>query len=174
MRLRQGEQAPNFDRMDYANQTQSIEKYRGKKLLISFFRYASCPLCNLQVHKLINHYTSWKNMNFEILAIFESTPESIKEYVGQQDAPFPIIPDPDLTLYKLFKLESNWLKFVPAAIPFLISIAHGFYPGKTEGDRSIVPANFLIDEKGKIQKAYYGKHIGDHLSMKQINQFIIQ
>jgi len=71
-------------------------------------------------------------------------------------------------------LESNWLKFVPAAIPFLISIAHGFYPGKTEGDRSIVPANFLIDEKGEIQKAYYGKHIGDHLSMKQINQFIIQ
>jgi peroxiredoxin len=173
-KLYSGQQVPTFEKIDFLGKSQSIDKYRGKKVLISFFRYASCPLCNLQVQKLIKEYESWKNMNFEILAIFESTPDSIREYVGKQDAPFPIIPDPELTLYKLFKLESNWLKFIPSAFRFLIAVAHGFRPGRTEGDRSIVPANFLIDENGIIKKAHYGKHIGDHLSMKQINQFIIQ
>ena len=174
MKLKVDTIAPDFKIIDYSGKIQSIKQYRGKKLLVSFFRYASCPLCNLQVQKLIKEYEPWKKMNLEILAIFESPSNSISEYVGMQKSSFPIIPDPELRLYKLYKLESNWLKFIPAAIIFIIALLKGFRMGRTEGDRAIVPADFLLDENGIIQTAYYGKHIGDHLSMKRIKQFIIQ
>jgi len=40
-----------------------------------------------------------------------------------------------------------------------------------EGDKSIVPADFLIKEDGSIHTAFYGNHIGDHLPIENIPIF---
>jgi len=41
-----------------------------------------------------------------------------------------------------------------------------------EGDKAIVPADFLINEDGTIHTAYYGNNIGDHIPIELINEFI--
>jgi len=90
----------------------------------------------------------------------------------EQDAPFPIIPNPDLSLYQTYRLESSWVKFIRGTIPVMKAFVKGFRPGKMEGDKSIVPADFLINEDGTIYTAFYGHHIGDHLPIEKINQFL--
>lgn len=37
---------------------------------------------------------------------------------------------------------------------------------------NIMPADFLINEKGYIVTAYYGKDAGDHIPLEQIESFL--
>jgi len=41
-----------------------------------------------------------------------------------------------------------------------------------EGNKAIVPADFLINNDGTIHTAFYGKHIGDHLPIEKIDRFL--
>ena len=172
MRLTPNEQTPEFRIADIWGESQSSEKYKGEKWMFSFYRYASCPLCNLRVNQLTQKYENWRKKDFYIVGVFESSIESIQQYVGKQEAPFPIIPNPDLSLYHIYRLESSWVKFVRGTIPVMKAFVKGFRPGKMEGDKSIVPADFLIKEDGTIHTAFYGNHIGDHLPIEDIYQFL--
>jgi peroxiredoxin len=52
------------------------------------------------------------------------------------------------------------------------ALKEGFLPGKVEGDMNMIPADFVIDEQGKILIAYYGKDISDHLEISEIEKVI--
>ncbi len=63
MRLGEGQKATDFKAKDIFDDKITLENYKGKKLLLSFYRYASCQLCNLgalffiakvQIYKLLN------------------------------------------------------------------------------------------------------------------------
>ena len=43
---------------------------------------------------------------------------------------------------------------------------------KQDGSMSRIGADFLIDEDGKIKKAYYGKYLGDHIPLSDIKEFL--
>ena len=174
-KLNKGIIAPEFNWSDTNNQTISLSNYRGKKLMLSFYRYASCPLCNLRVNDLISRSKVWQKKGFELIAVFQSPADSIKSNVGKQDSPFPILPDPKQTLYKKYGVSGNWGKFLKGVINPMKLIAatkKGFYPGKIETDLTMIPADFLIDDNGIIHTAYYGKDAADHLNIQSIEHFI--
>ena len=52
MRLTQGQLAPAFATTDLYDAAISSHELKGKKVLLSFYRYASCPFCNLRFHSL--------------------------------------------------------------------------------------------------------------------------
>ncbi|MBC8346223.1 MAG: AhpC/TSA family protein [Candidatus Marinimicrobia bacterium] len=174
MRLITGETAPTFSVIDICGIEQSPEKYNGQKWMLSFFRYASCPACNLRIHELVQVYDKFQAQGFLILAVFESPKESILEYVAKDELPFPIIPDPSRKLYKQFGVESSWFGYLKGVHVAMMGMLKGFLPGKMEGDLAMIPADFLINENGTIHTAYYGKNIGDHLPLKRIYQFMDQ
>jgi hypothetical protein len=47
----------------------------------------------------------------------------------------------------------------------------GFMIGKMEGKKTLLPADFLIDDL-IVKRAYYGKKISDHIPMDEIIDFI--
>ncbi len=175
MKLKTGNKAPQFLTTDIFGNTIKSEDLRGKKLMLSFYRYASCPLCNLRVNQLIQKHDKLASNGLNIVSVFQSPVESILKYVGKQDAPFPIIADPTHTLYKLYGVSGNWAAFARAGLKLdkMAKAAKlGFMPGKMEGDIKMVPADFLIDEKGFIHTAYYGKDISDHIEITEIESFL--
>ncbi|MFQ6605164.1 MAG: peroxiredoxin-like family protein [Fidelibacterota bacterium] len=172
MKIRRGDPVPTFVMTDTSGEKIDSRDLRGRRWLISFYRYAGCPLCNLRIHTLSEQAPRWQETGFRLLAVFESDRESIQKRVGREQRPFPLIPDPGRDVYRQFGVESSWLKFIRGAIPVLQGMAKGFLPGKMEGDIAIVPADFLIDEQGIIAVAYYGRHIGDHLPLETIERFI--
>src|SRR5262245_18619131 len=99
MHIQSGTLAPLFQAVDLFGNAVDLAAYRGKPLLLSFFRNAACALCNLRVHNLIERYATYQRAGLEMMAIFESPAASMLQYVGKQDAPFPIIADPDAQLY---------------------------------------------------------------------------
>jgi len=99
MKLTIGQMAPDFSTEDVFGHPISLRDYAGKRVLLSFFRNGACAMYNLQVHRLIQKYPDYHAQGLDIIAVFESPRESILQYVGKQDAPFPIIADPTASLY---------------------------------------------------------------------------
>lgn len=52
-RLAQGMKMPSFDGVDTNSNAITNDNFIGKTTLLSFFRYASCPLCNLWLIDLV-------------------------------------------------------------------------------------------------------------------------
>jgi peroxiredoxin len=164
--------APPINTIDLTGNSFSLSHKRTKPLLLAFFRYASCPLCNLRVHELISGYQTFVN-HFDIVAVFQSPRDIIKKYVEKQDIPFPTLPDPKRKLYQAYGVENSWGGFFKAwtlKIPMIFEsvIQKGFFPGSVEGEFHRIPADFLISADNTIIHAYYGTHIGDHLPISEI------
>jgi len=178
MRLTKNSTAPNFSNLDLDNIAFQLSNPRKKLLLLAFFRYASCPLCNLRVHELIKNYPFLKD-RLEIIAVFQSPANKIKQYVGKQAIPFSIIPDPERKLYQLYQVENSWLGFgkawtIKIAQVFDAVLTHKYLPGSIEGEINRIPADFIIDTDNKIIEAYYGNDIGDHLPLADILSLVKQ
>jgi peroxiredoxin len=175
MRLTAGDKARDFEVKDLSGSKVSLGEYRGKRLMLSFYRYASCPLCNLRVHELAGHYDSMKEKGLLMLAFFQSPEDSIRRYVGKQDPPFRIVADPERKVYRLYGVESSWAGFLKGSLRVSSMIAaagKGFFPGKMEGDKAMIPADFLIGPDLIVERAYYGADIGDHMPLEDITAWL--
>ena len=175
MRLKPGDRAGDFDTQDLEGRRITLKDYAGSRLLLSFHRYASCPLCNLRVHQLIRNQDRFNDQGLQVLAVFQSPPESIIKYVGRQKAPFPLVADPQHVMYRAYGVETSWGGFVKGGLRVVSltrALGLGFRPGHMEGRIALVPADFLIGPDLTINHAYYGRDIGDHLSLPAIEAWL--
>ena len=174
MQLSPGTIAPSLITTDFLGEVVNLEALRGKPVLLSFYRYASCPVCNFRMHAIIESFPQWSQQGLAVVAVFQSPKESIAQYVGRQDAPFPIVADPDMALYRRFGVESRWLGLLSLSVTAtaLRAFAKGFLPGKVDGPFHRTPADFLIDAQGSIAMAHYGRDIDDHIPLDTIAQWL--
>jgi len=175
MKIKTGQPAKDFTTEDISGNTVALQDFKDKRLMLSFYRYAACPLCNLRVHQLIQQHPSLVEKNLHLVAVFQSPIESILKYAGKQNAPFPVIADPERSLYRLYGIESSWPGFIKGSFRLssvTSALMKGFWPGKMEGIKSMVPADFLIGPDLTVQLAYYGSDIGDHLPIEKINEWL--
>lgn len=173
-RLSTGDRAPAFAAMALGGHEVSLQDVLGKRLLLSFFRYGSCPLCNLRMSFLIEAYPRLHEAGLEMIAVFESPPDIVRVTVGRQPIPFAVIPDPHRTLYKRYGVTASLFGYVRGALRFSTfreAFRRGFHLGRTDGAVTQLPAEFLIDEHGTIARAYYGRDIGDHLALDEIENW---
>lgn len=173
--LHSGEPAPAFDVQSLDGRGVALKDYLGHKLLLSFFRYGACPLCNLRMSLLIDAYPRWQAKGLNVVAVFESPAERLLETVARQPIPFPLIPDPDRTLYREYGMPASWLGFLRGALRIRAAcdaFRQGFHPGKRDGAIAQLPAEFLIGPDLKIERAYYGVDIGDHLPLSEIDAWL--
>ena len=174
-RLQTGDPAPIFTIPSLEGSDVALDDYRGRKLLLSFFRYGACPLCNLRTALLIDAFPRWQVRGLDVVAVFESPAERLLETVARDPIPFAVIPDPDRVLYKQYTVTASWLGFLIGAVRFRAvrsAFQRGFYPGKGEGAIAQLPAEFLIGPDLTIARVYYGKDIGDHLPFSEIDAWL--
>lgn len=176
MKLLQGDIAIDFSVENINGRLISLRDFRGKKLMLSFYRYSECIYCNLRIHQLIKRYDDYNGKGLEKIAFFQSSKNQIEKYTGKLNPPFHIISDTHRKIYRAYGVEeyslSGYIKGffqIPKAIK---AISLGFIPKSGEGSKTLIPADFLIAEDGKISKAYYGSDISDHIPFGEIENFI--
>ncbi len=179
MHIETGMIAPNFEVEDIFGNTIRLEDYRGKRLLLGLFRFSACALCNLRIHQMIEHYPAWQKAGLEVIAVFESPLENMREYVGKQDAPFPLVADPESKLYSLYGTEVSEEKVKATMgrsdMKDVVSAAAqaGFALTKEEGSNFYrMPAEFLIGPDLRVQQTHYADYVYDHLPFEVIDQFL--
>jgi peroxiredoxin len=179
MRIQPGTFAPVFQAVDLFGSQIDLATYRGKPLLLSFFRNAACAICNLRVHRLIERYAGLHHAGLEILAVFESPVASMRQYVGKQDAPFPIIADPRAELYALYGVESSEAKVMATmSMPATQQVigeaaAHGFHLTQETGSNFLrMPADFFIGSDGLVLDVHYADYVWDHMPFVRIEELL--
>lgn len=70
-------------------------------------------------------------------------------------------------------LEGGMFKGMLTRMPSLLRamFVNGYVPWLIKGSMTTMPADFLVDENGVIQTAYYGKDEGDHLPFERVKAF---
>ena len=175
MKLKKGDLAPNFTVKDIHKQEFQLKDFKGQKVHLTFYKTASCPFCNLRVNQIINQMDYFNKHNVKVLGFFASDRDEIMSYVGKQKPPFSIIPDPMKVNYQKYGSQSTYLgmlKSFTRISVILESMKKGFFSMKPLLEEPILPAEFLINEKGRIDKVYYGEDSGDHIAIQNIKEWV--
>jgi len=174
MKMVIGQDAPDFNLTDINGSEFNFKNLKGKRVLLTFYRFASCPFCNLRLHNIIKEVEKY-GTDFEVVAVFDSKLNNLRKYATRHQSPFPILADEDNSIHRLYHIEhSIWgvIKGITLRLPELIlGMQKGYIPWRIKGDMTAMPADFLIDEEGVIQNAYYGKDEGDHIPFHLVKQF---
>lgn len=155
-----------------------LSSLEGKPYLLAFFRFASCPFCNLRLHQLISRLDELPD-DFTIVAVFESSLAELQRYAERHQSPFPILADEGGIVHSQFGVRHSWIGVLKGMLFRLPSLLYamfkkGYVPMTIGGRMDTMPADFLVDRKDIIQKAYYGSDEGDHLDFDSIKQFAWQ
>lgn len=173
MKLVKGQQVPPFRLVSLKGDTYTQENMIGKRYMLSFYRYASCPFCNLRISFLMD-LSHELGLEHQMLAIFQSDEADMEKHVASLETNFPLFADVNRIYYKRFGVETSaWAYFKGALKISTLWRAYkkGFPISKAMGPKTTVPADFLIDERGIIMYAYYGNDISDHLDIDIVEVF---
>ncbi len=174
MRLTSGAKVKNIRLPAIDGSMFDTESVKGKPFMLSFFRFASCPFCNLRVNELVKRFDEFGN-DFTIVAVFDSPLDNLKRHAEKHKSPFPILADENNKYYKEYGIEHSvrgMLKGMFYRMPTLLKgMSKGYIPLRFKGSITTMPADFLIDREGIIQTAYYGKDEGDHLPFDTVKDF---
>ncbi|PIB35701.1 alkyl hydroperoxide reductase [Reichenbachiella sp. 5M10] len=171
--------SPNFDLIDIFDRRVNLKDYRGKKVLVAFFRHAGCPFCNIRVHRLQKRHAEFKALGLEMIFFFESEAKVLKSHAFHIDVnPIPLIADPEKVWYTKYGIESSGMKSaISHATTFFQTVIQAKMKGlpvhMMEGKESIktIPAEFLLDEKGMVKKVHYAKNLTDRMKLETIAEF---
>jgi peroxiredoxin len=179
MKVLVGSKAPSLaGARDQRGNPVSLEGSAGRHVLLVFLRYASCPMCLLQVRELGQRHLELRDAGIEVIAVFHSPPSRIARHTSRLALPFPVITDPGRTLYVRYGVGSSWLGLGASAIlpSFYVAFARamrfGFWGGAVDGELARMPADFLISPDRRVCAAHYGRSIGDHLPLDEIKRLV--
>lgn len=173
MRLKPGDKAAPFSAETIEGKTISLELFSGKPLLLMFYRYASCPMCNLRLRDFAQHYPRLHEHGLEVVAFFHSTARKILRNAGKQHYPFHLVADQHYNVYRRYGVETSWPRFLLSMllpsfyVDWIRSMRYGFWGG-VDWQMGKMPADFLIGPDGRILKTHYGREIGDHLAVREV------
>lgn len=171
MRLRPGSPMPRFTAESIGGRRVSSEQLRGRPLLLKFYRFATCPVCNLHMHRFITEHHLVSEAGLTTVVFYHSPADKLA--AAQKVAtPFDLVPDPDKTIFGAFGVERGWRGMVSPAvmIDYVKALAAGYPPGLFSSDGGITgnPADFIVDASGRIALAHYGKQYADSLDAEQV------
>jgi peroxiredoxin Q/BCP len=179
MKVAPGDRAVPFSTVDVDGHAVSLQQFRRRPLLLMFFRYASCPMCNLRLHDFAKEYPRLHASGLSAVAFFHSSAPAIRRNAGRRGYPFPLVSDPNQDIYRAFGVETSWFGLLKSmALPsfyrdWIRSIRHGFWGG-ADMRMAKMPADFLVGPDGRLLLVHYGKDIGDHLSLGHIEKSLAE
>ena len=133
--LEVGTQAPDFTLPDQNGNRHSLSDYRGKKVILYFYPKDNTPGCTKQACGFAERYPQFIEKGAVVLGISKDSVASHKKFEEKYGLPFTILSDPELVAiqaYDVWQEKKNY--------------------GKTY--MGVVRTTYLIDEEGKIAKAF--------------------
>lgn len=173
MRLFAPEPAPELDLVDIHGLPVMLSS-RGRVTLLSFFRDAACPFCNFRIYELTSRHAELAPRGLDIVAVFSASRADVLRFAGHRPRPFQIAADPTSSAHELYGIERSLWRKLKAIVTRMPTLLKGLrlvgLVGLDTGN--LMPADFLIDERGRIVEAYYGRDAGDRIPLERVEQFL--
>ena len=133
--LEVGTKAPDFTLPDQNGNMHSLSEYRGKKVILYFYPKDNTAGCTKQACGFAERYPQFTEKGAVVLGISKDSVASHKKFEEKYGLPFTLLADPELAAiqaYDVWQEKKNY--------------------GKTY--MGVVRSTYLIDENGKIVKAF--------------------
>lgn len=148
-----GDLAPMFSLESVNMGTVSLKNFEDRRVVIIFGRYFGCPVCQLDFDELLNHREMIREYA-ELVYFTQSSPESARDYISEYEVDFPVISvtkEDDYQTYKDYDVgnmgpSTLFNIFKKAREAKKAGKIHGAY----EGRETQSPADFVVDETGRI------------------------
>ena len=130
-----GTKAPDFTLPDQNGNMHSLSEYRGKKVILYFYPKDNTAGCTKQACGFAERYPQFTEKGAVVLGVSKDSMASHKKFEEKYGLPFTLLADPELAAiqaYDVWQEKKNY--------------------GKTY--MGVVRTTYLIDEKGKIVKAF--------------------
>ena len=130
-----GTKAPDFTLPDQNGNMHSLSAYRGKKVILYFYPKDNTAGCTKQACGFAELYPQFTEKGAVVLGISKDSVASHKKFEEKYGLPFTLLADPELVAiqaYDVWQEKKNY--------------------GKTY--MGVVRTTYLIDENGKIVKAF--------------------
>jgi peroxiredoxin len=146
----------------------------GRRTLLSFFRDAACPFCNFRVYELTPHHQSLSSLGLDIVAVFGSSQTEVLRFVARHPRPFRIAADPVGQSHARYGIERSLLRKLKAIVTRVPTLIRGLRIVGLAGlnTNNLMPADFLIDEDGRIVETWYGSDAGDRIPLERVELFL--
>jgi peroxiredoxin len=171
MRLTLGSPAPDFSAESIGGRGVSLEQLRGRPLLLKFYRFATCPVCNLHMHRFIMEHRMVSEAGLTTVVLYHSPADKLAE-AQDYATPFDLIPDPEKRIFRAYGVERGLRGLVSPTVmrEYFKALMAGFPPGLLTSDGGITgnPADFIIDASGRVVFAHYGKQYADSLEAADV------
>jgi len=133
--IKEGDAVPKFELLDSDGNSVKSTDFYGKKYVIYFYPKDFTPGCTTEADEFSKNYKDFKKNGIEIVGISKDDVDSHKKFCAKMKIPFVLLADTKKEVAKKFGV---WAK-------------KNFMGKEYMG---IVRSTFLVDEKGKIFKAY--------------------
>ena len=126
-----GDPAPDFDLLDQAGETRSLEDYRDGWVALYFYPKDDTPGCTTEACEFRDDIFKYRRMGCQILGVSLDDTESHKAFADKHGLPFPLLADTNGTAAEAYGVRT---------------LAFGSPVAKRQ--------TFLIDPQGRIAKHY--------------------
>jgi peroxiredoxin len=165
-KLTVGDAVPDFSAENISGAGITPTALKGKPYIMIFTRYIGCPICQMHTAQIRSMGPAARGAGGEVLVFYRSKPETLAKYFREFDHEFQVIGDPKAKVYRGFGAGGSLLGYL--APKTLIAAARagkaGYKHGKFEAGELQMPADFVINARGKVSFVHYGRHGNDHAS----------
>lgn len=151
--LQVGADFPDFSLADADNETRSLGEFlKTGPLVISFYRGAWCPYCNLEINALQQRLAEITAAGAQLIAISPQTPDRSSDQCTKSRLTFEVLSDIENKLAR----QCGLVFTLPESLRPIYSAWEIDIPGHN-GDQSFelpIPATYIVDTDGKVRFAF--------------------
>ena len=173
--LSSGDKAPQFTLPAIDGSTFNMADMKGKRVILTFFRFSTCPLCNMRIRRIVQRWNEFSK-DAVMVAVFDAKVGELQKRMKKHDAPFVVVADETYEQFNKNGVKKSFFKFMWGALrsplTLLQATLRGYVPLTLSISKlSTIPVDILIDEDGKVVEAHYCKDTADHLSLERMIAF---
>jgi len=132
LKLKIGDQAPDFKGKNQNGNDVCLQDYKGNKLVLYFYSKNYTSGCTAEACSLRDSYSNFRSSGYEIVGVSPDTEKSHTGFIAKYSLPFTLIADTDKS----------------------IALAYGVWGEKKMYGRAymgMIRTTFVIDENGFIE-----------------------
>ena len=90
--LKIGDNAPNFILPAIDGTSFDMSNFRGIRIILTFFRFSSCPFCNIRINRILKRWEEFDN-DTVMVGVFDAKIGELKKSMRRHNPPFTVVAD---------------------------------------------------------------------------------
>ena len=142
-KLETGAKAPAFTLLDADGNKVSLSDFAGQKVVVYFYPRDDTPGCTKEACQFNDNLAQFRKLKVPVIGISPDKQAAHERFREKYSLKFPLLSDPDHTVMAKYGAWGEKMMYGKA----------------TTG---VIRSTFLIDEKGKVARAWYGVKADGH------------